>query len=102
MQSYPVSSSHILGVIFEQARVLSVNQRYRLWSRSSELSGVTGEGTPETPRPSRSRSRYWQRRGTTETFLRVRDGLREGVFVYLEQVESGETEEVKFYAPREL
>ena len=37
-----------------------------------------------------------------EAFLRVRDDLRQGVFAYLEQVESGEAKEVKFYAPREL
>jgi arsenate reductase len=34
-----------------------------------------------------------------ETFRRVRDGLKQEIFAYLEQVEKGEVQEVKFYAP---
>jgi arsenate reductase len=34
-----------------------------------------------------------------EIFRQVRDGLKQSIFAYLEQVESGEAEEVKFYAP---
>ena len=34
-----------------------------------------------------------------ETFRRVRDGLKQEIFAYLEQVEKGEAEEIKFYAP---
>jgi arsenate reductase len=33
------------------------------------------------------------------TFRRVRDGLKQEVFAYLEQVEKGEAEEIKIYAP---
>jgi len=29
----------------------------------------------------------------------VRDGLKQEIFAYLEQVEKGEAQEVKFYAP---